>query len=78
LRCVLTFALSGIPQQQNLLHELALHDGVVADAIDSVDHVLLRVEIDDSHQSVWDVRSTVSEFDDRAVEVSAVDDEQSA
>lgn len=68
-RIAITFRLSGTAQQQDLLHEFGLHDGVVVHASGSDDQPLLTVETADTHASIWDVRSTVGIFDDQAVEV---------
>ncbi|MCW2801732.1 MAG: hypothetical protein JWQ70_3204 [Aeromicrobium sp.] len=63
------FRLSGPSQQQDLVHEFALHDGVVALATGSDDQPALTVETADTHTAIWDVRSTVGIFDDQATEV---------
>jgi hypothetical protein len=75
-RTTITFRLSGTSQQQDLLHEFALHDGVVARQTDIDGQTLLTVETSGAHPSVWDIRSTVGLFDDHAVEVSVLGDEQ--
>jgi hypothetical protein len=75
-RIALTFTLSGETQQEDLLREFALHDGVVAHASGSADQPLLTVQTNDIHAAIWDVRATVGIFDEGAVEVpvSTVDE----
>lgn len=68
-RTTITFRLSGASQQQDLLQEFTLHDGVVARRADD-DGPMLLVETDGRQHSIWHVRATVGLYDDRAVEVS--------
>lgn len=75
-RTTLTFRLSGAAHQQDLLHEFGLHDGVVVRQAEIDGQRLLTVETNGAHPSLWDVRATVGLFDDRAVEVSVLGDEQ--
>jgi hypothetical protein len=58
------------------LHEFGLHDGVVVRQAEIDGQRLLTVETNGAHPSLWDVRATVGLFDDRAVEVSVLGDEQ--
>jgi hypothetical protein len=67
-RITLVFALSDPRAQTDLLHEFALHDGVVATA-DQIDGApAIRVEAQDAVSALWDVRATVGMFDERARE----------
>jgi hypothetical protein len=75
-RTTITFRLSGAAHQQDLLHEFGLHDDVVVWQTDTDGQRLLTVETNGAHPSLWDVRATVGLFDDRAVEVSVLADEQ--
>jgi len=77
-RIALTFRLSGESHQQNLLHEFALHDAVTAHATGSADQPLLTVETSDTHDAIWDARTTVQIFDEHAVEVPDPAEDESA
>jgi hypothetical protein len=77
-RIAITFRLSGTSQQQDLLHEFELHEGVAAQAIGSDDQSFLIVETSDTQAALWEVRSTVGLFDDAAVEVPDPADNKSA
>ena len=67
-RITLVFTLSDPRAQADLLHELALHDGVVATAHEVGGAPAIRVEVQDSASTLWEVRATVGMFDDAARE----------
>jgi CHASE2 domain-containing sensor protein len=70
VRALLEFRLSGAEPLQDLLHELNLHDRVVARVQDErEDAPVVVVALDDRSESVWAVRSTVTLFDPDAVEL---------
>lgn len=68
-RTTLTFRLSGHDVQRDLIHEFALHHGVNAAVGDSDGVSTIEVETVDTPTALWDVRATVSSFDDDAEEV---------
>ncbi|MET0821528.1 MAG: hypothetical protein ABWY58_11220 [Aeromicrobium sp.] len=67
-RITWVFTLSDPRVQVDLLHEFALHDGVVAtcDVVDGAPAI--RVVTQDAVSTLWDIRATVGMFDDRARE----------
>lgn len=77
-RTALTFRLSGPAPLPDLLREFALHKGVVTHTTGSSDQPLLTVETGDTQAAIWDVRTTIGIFDDRAVEVPNQADGRSA
>ena len=68
-RTTLTFRLSGLDAQRDLLHEFALHDDVVASVVESEGAPTIAIETLDAPVALWDVRATVGMFDDHAREV---------
>lgn len=70
-RITLVFTLSDPRAQVDLLHEFALHDGIVASADEVDGSPAIRVEAQDAVSTLWEVRATVGMFDDRASERTA-------
>jgi hypothetical protein len=70
-RTTLVFTLSDLRAQTDLLREFAVHDHIVAVAVEIDGHPAIRVEAHDSVGSLWDVRATVGMFDDGARERTA-------
>jgi hypothetical protein len=68
-RVTLLFTLSGPQIQSDLIHEFSLHRDVKASAYEYQGAPAIRVETSDGAGAVWEVRSTVGLFDDRATEI---------
>lgn len=74
-RTTLTFELSDACTMQDLLQEFALHDGVVAQATSDRS---LTVDVVDTPAALWEARATVGMFDENAVELPDLAEEQPA
>jgi len=70
-RTTLTFRLSGPDIQRDLLHEFALHRDVIAHALNGDGTSKIAVQTLDTPAAVWDVRATISMFDDHAEELES-------